>query len=92
MNEQIRTSTPQRTCEECFEEFLSPDEITTFVELFGVESIERFCILFVNPEDGSVIPEDAFRLALPGVDPEVVDDLIECLEDAGVEFIIGPPP
>ncbi len=88
-NEQIRTSTPQRTCEECFEEFLSPDEITTFVELFGVESIERFCILFVNPEDGSVIPEDAFRLALPSVDPEVVDDLIECLEDAGVEFIIG---
>ena len=82
----------QNPCIACFEKFLSADEITTFVELFGVESRERFCILFVNPEDGSVIPEQPFRDSLPNVAPGVVDDLIECLEDAGVEFIQLPPP
>jgi len=70
-----------------FWRILSPDVSTTFVELFAVESIERFCILFVNPEDGPEIPVDAFRLALPNVNSEDIDNLIECLEDVGVEFI-----
>jgi hypothetical protein len=92
VNEQIRTSTPaETTCEECFEDFLSPDEITTFVELFGVESIERFCILFTNPENELVILEDDFRLALPGVESGDIEDLIECLEDKGVVFITETP-
>ena len=79
------------TCEECFEEFLSPDEIDLFGELFG-SAIDRFCILFTNPEFEIVVPEDAFRMALPGVDSEDIDNLIDCLEEKGVIFIQDLPP
>ena len=79
------------TCEECFEEFLSPDEITTFEELFG-SPLDRFWILFTNPENELVILEDDFRMALPGVDTEDIDNLIDCLENEGVVFIQDTPP
>jgi len=79
------------TCEECFEEFLSPDEIDLFGELFG-SAIDRFCILFTNPEFEIVVPEDAFRMALPDVDSEDIDNLIDCLEEEGVIFIQDLPP
>ena len=79
------------TCEECFEEFLSQDEIDLFGELFG-STIDRFCILFTNPENEIVVPEDAFRMALPGVDSEDIDNLIDCLEEQGVVFIQDTPP
>jgi len=79
------------TCEECFEKFLSQDEIDLFGELFG-STIDRFCILFTNPENEIVVPEDAFRMALPGVDSEDIDDLIDCLEEQGVVFIQDIPP
>ena len=90
----VNETTPEPeplTCEECFEEFLSPDEITTFEELFG-SPLDRFCILFTNPENELVILEDDFRMALPGVDTEDIDNLIDCLENEGVVFIQDTPP
>jgi hypothetical protein len=85
------TPTEPLTCEECFEEFLSQDELDLFGELFG-STIDRFCILFTNPDFELVVPEDAFRLALPGVDSEDIDKLIDCLEEKGVIFIQDTPP
>ena len=82
----------QDPCVACFEEFLEPDEITTFLELFGGQSIESLCELFTNPENNIVVDEQVFRDALPNVDPEDVDDLIDCLEEEGFIFIQTPPP
>jgi hypothetical protein len=75
------------TCEECFKKFLTPEQ---FDEAF--EEIIAFC---QDADEGAIFNETLFRLGLAelGVDDigGLVDRLIECLEDAGVEFEEGPP-
>ncbi len=72
----------QDPCVACFEEFLSPE---LFDEVF--EEIVDFCQI---ADAGESIEETGFRLGLQqlGLEDEDIDGLIECLEDAGVEFVI----
>jgi hypothetical protein len=73
---------PALTCEECFEKFLTPEQIEDLLAEEEETSLETFCAI-------SQFLEENFRddLTSIGVDEEEIDSLIECLKAAGVEFI-----
>jgi hypothetical protein len=77
------------TCEECFEAFLSQDEIedleAALQEANQAESLQEFCEGVLEP---GFISEGEVRnfLTIAGVDEDTQDALIECLEDVGIIF------
>jgi hypothetical protein len=73
------TSTP-KTCEECITTFLTPQQIAALPP----GGIDRLCL---NLEVG--ISEVMFRTILSsiGVSGTTADDLIQCLQNAGIVFI-----
>ncbi len=77
------------TCGECFEQILTPDQISDYLTTVGSSAtLEQFC---ESVESGGFsISEAAFRSALASVDVEVgdIDALIACLENVGIEFIL----
>jgi hypothetical protein len=68
------------TCEECFEELLTEEEITAVEEGVGL-SLEEIC-----NELELGVSEDDLRdvLTSAGIDEETQDALIECLEAVGI--------
>ena len=76
------------TCGECFEQILTPDQISDYLTTVGPSAIlEQFC---ESVESGGFsISEAAFRSALASVDVEFadIDALIACLENVGIEFV-----
>ena len=70
------------TCIECFEEFLTPAEFELIVSAIG--SLDRFC---------DVVLPDLFEsdlrefLEFRGIEGDSIDNLIECLLEAGIVFL-----
>jgi hypothetical protein len=82
--------TEPETCEECFRAFLTPVQISAYLQQVNPTSpptLEQFCI-DVGPGGIFDISESAFRtnLASVGVSPEDIELLIACLENVGIEF------
>jgi hypothetical protein len=77
------------TCEECFEQILTPAQISAYLTTVGPSAtLEQFC---EDLESGIFgLSEGGFRSALESVDVEIadIDALIACLESVGIEF--GP--
>src|SRR5215207_691566 len=77
------------TCEECFEQILTIDQISAYEATVGPSAtLEQFC---EDLESGGFgLSEAGFRSALASVDVEFadIDALIACLENVGIEF--GP--
>ena len=76
------------TCGECFEQILTPDQISDYLTTVGPSAtLEQFC---ESVESGGFsISEAAFTSALASVDVDSadIDALIACLENVGIEFI-----
>jgi hypothetical protein len=55
-------------------------------EVFGVDTVEEICEIFFN--FASSLGEQPYRdfLSRIGVLPDVIDEHIQCLKDAGVNF------
>jgi hypothetical protein len=79
------------TCEDCFTENLTPDEIEILLEILQpqVSSLEQICNILLT----GGAEEQIFRILITqtGASPDDVDALIECLEDVGVIFEVEPP-
>jgi hypothetical protein len=80
------TNTALTTCEECFTNLLTQDQIRTLFEgnLLGDPTLTEFCA------GASVGPtEDQFRDIIVGVGVSVTtaDELIACLKAAGIVFV-----
>jgi len=78
------------TCEECFEQILTPDQISAYLQQVNPSSpptLEEFCN-DVGPGGIFDISESVFRTNLAAVDVEFedIDALIACLENVGIEF------
>ena len=75
---------PALTCEECFEKFLTLEQIEEVADRNEV-GVGELCDKFLE----SQAVENNLRLLFVsiGVDEEEIDPLIECLKTAGVEFI-----
>ena len=82
------------TCEECFEEFLTEDQIELLLErLNDIPSLPELCnvLMLVSVE------EEAFTILLQIIEGESqedidIDALILCLKDVGVVFEQEPEP
>jgi hypothetical protein len=80
-----------QTCEECFEAFLTTDEIDAFLVEEGVQppTLTEICSIILNPF--VTVNEQIFRNILTEIDegPEPIDQdsLIECLTAKGVNFV-----
>jgi hypothetical protein len=75
-----------RTCEECFTTILTPQQIDAFLNASGVaDNIADLCANLTG------FSEDAVRelLTESGVSASTQNELITCLEEAGIEFSIG---
>jgi hypothetical protein len=70
------------TCVECFTSLLTPNEILLFENQLGIITLCN------SVSTGTVIFENNFRSFLTsiGVDPDIIDDLIDCLRDSGATF------
>jgi hypothetical protein len=83
--------TEPQTCEECFRAFLTPVQISAYLQQLNPTSpptLEEFCN-DVGPGGVFDLSESGFRTSLAGaadVEFEVIDALIACLERVGVEF------
>src|SRR5215203_3821983 len=78
------------TCEECFEQILTPVQISAYLQQVNPSSpptLEEFCN-DVGPGGIFDISESVFRTNLAAVDVEFedIDALIACLENVGIEF------
>jgi hypothetical protein len=84
-------ATEPQTCEECFRAFLTQVQISAYLQTVNPPSpptLEQFCN-DVGPGSTFDLSESGFRTALAGaadVEFEVIDALIVCLENVGVEF------
>ena len=78
------------TCEECFEAFLTPEEIQAYIDLillFPGSTLGDLCNFF-EVNSGLLSREDTVEsLEGIGVDADNINDLIRCLESVGIEFI-----
>ena len=76
------TSTP-KTCEECITTFLTPQQITALE--FNLKGVDA-CQLVEEHR----ITEDDFKITLihSGVSGKTADDLIACLKNVGIVFLI----
>ena len=72
------------TCEECFEAFLTPEEIQAYKD--AVFIVGDICNFF--EENSGLISRESTKegLAGIGVDADNINDLIDCLESAGIDF------
>jgi hypothetical protein len=72
------------TCVECFTDLLSPSQITSILNSADATSLAEFCARF----EGEVVLEARFTETLfdAGVSEEIAEELIECLEEAGIRF------
>ena len=93
------TPTEPETCEECFELFLTEDQIELLLGFAGPNfpTIEAICDYLLNPT--TPVLEEGFRVLLQAIevvsqDGIDIDSLIECLESesVGVVFTQGPRP
>jgi len=81
----------EATCEECFERFLTPDQIFAYLRAVNPSSpptFNEYCNT-VGP-GGFAIDESEFRSNLAGaadVEVENIDALIACLANLGIQFI-----
>ena len=75
---------PALTCEECFEKFLTLEQIEEVANRIPV-GVGELCDVYLEGQ----VSEFTFGLLLVsiGVDEEEIDPLIECLKTAGVEII-----
>lgn len=74
------------TCEECFMEFLTEQQLTDLLSLFGTGvTLEQTCDRFHNLSPDESIFRD--QLDSVGVSQDNIDSLIECLKNASVEFV-----
>jgi hypothetical protein len=87
VNETIPEPPDTITCEECFTEVLNATELERFLDEAFIPNatIEQACIVFSS----GLVTEEALRevleIALSETD-ERIDDIIECLLEAGIEF------
>ena len=75
------------TCEECFNAFLTPEQIDAFLPTQGnFETLADYCADATAPN--TTVSEAGVRQALTqiGVSQPDIDSLIECLENIGVIF------
>jgi hypothetical protein len=83
--------TEPQTCEECFEKFLTPIQISAYLTAFNPTSpptLTQFCNE-VAPGSILDLSESGFRASLAGaadVEFDVINALIVCLKSVGVEF------
>jgi hypothetical protein len=72
------------TCVECFTDLLSPSQITSILNSVDATSLAELCARF----EGEVVLEARFTETLldAGVSEEIAEELIECLEEAGIRF------
>jgi hypothetical protein len=78
-----------RTCEECFEDILSSDEIEDFLDRFLFESVGDVCDALdrIPPSEEGL---ELFLLSI-GVSQDDIDSLIECLKnEANIDFREDP--
>ena len=75
---------PVDPCEDCFREFVTEQQISTYLFVAGTETLEEACDNLESP-----ISEGLFRsqLADAGVSDTNRDLLIECLEGIGIVFL-----
>jgi hypothetical protein len=76
------------TCEECFEQILTHDQISAYLTTLGPSAtLEQFC---EDLESGPFsLSEAGFTSALASVNVSAanIDALIACLENVGIEFV-----
>ena len=92
----LREAPEDRSCEECFERFLTAEQIDLLIQSFVVTesdgsitpftTLEQVCKFLELIADVSVPFEADVRTVLVsiGVDPVTIDPVIDCLIDAGV--------
>ena len=91
----LREAPEDRSCEECFERFLSQEQIDALIQSFAITQSDGSVTPFTTSEqvcnfleliaDVGVSFEADLRVVLEsiGVDPATIDLVIECLIDAG---------
>jgi len=75
------------TCEECFEAFLTPEEIQAYIDAsIDADTLGDICNFF-EVNSGLVSREGTVEeLEGIGVDADNINDLIHCLESVGIDF------
>jgi hypothetical protein len=75
------------TCEECFEEFLTPAEISALlVPNTEYTDLEDLCnAIFEGPITEESL-SDFLEDEIPSIDRDTINQIIECLMEVGVEF------
>jgi hypothetical protein len=75
------------TCEECFEQILTHDQISAYLTTIGSSTFEQFCEDLESGPFG--LSEAGFTSALASVNVSAgdIDALIACLENVGIEIV-----
>jgi hypothetical protein len=78
------------TCEQCFTKFLTPQQLNTFLAIFGPLSLEDFCTIVLR--QGVNFRDLDGVLAESDVPFPVEEQLLQCLLNAGVHITNLPCP
>ena len=76
------------TCLECFDFYLSPEQITALEDTVFPQFADIAAVCDILESGGGFLDESLFviQLAAIGVESGIAGDLIQCLKDAGVVF------
>jgi hypothetical protein len=84
-------ATIPQTCEDCFNKFLTPEEIVAFVALsaLDVDNLAELCLELFEISAAGGVDRNAFIQLSTLLDVSLVTtvNLIECLESVGIQFI-----